>query len=89
LHSLAIQDIKADPSDKLWIATRKGGVTLFDPVRNENQTFLHEPLNSNSILFNDVTSTIVDDSLVWMGTYGEGVCIYNTRSKKKFTTKIV
>ena len=81
LKSLAIQDIKADASNKLWIATRNGGVTCFDPITSTSKTFTHDPLNKNSILFNDITSIIVDDTLIWMGTYGEGICIYNTVTK--------
>lgn len=82
IQSQIIQDIVSDAAGKLWIATHNGGVTMFDPKNQKSETFLHDPLRKNSLVFNDITSLVIDDSLVWMGTYGEGVCIYNTKNKQ-------
>lgn len=82
LKGLAIQDIKADDSEKLWIGTRSEGLTFFDPATGKTQTFQHDPLNKNSIVYNDITSIAIDDNLIWLGTYGEGVCVYDTQKKQ-------
>ncbi|MBC7485355.1 MAG: response regulator [Cytophagaceae bacterium] len=82
IQSQVIQDIVSEASGKLWIATHNGGVTMFDPNNRKSETFQHDPLRKNSLVFNDITSLVIDDSLVWMGTYGEGVCIYNTLRKQ-------
>jgi len=87
ISSLAIQDIKTDATGNLWIATRGGGVTKFNPSNGAHQSFIKDPYNKNSLVYNDVTSIVIDDSLIWMGTYGEGVCIYNTYTQQFYHHK--
>jgi ligand-binding sensor domain-containing protein/signal transduction histidine kinase/DNA-binding response OmpR family regulator len=79
LNSLAVNDVKGDNNGKLWIATWGGGVKEFDPVTKQVTNFFHDPANNNSIIYNDVKAVLPDDSIVWIGTHGEGLAVYDKK----------
>jgi ligand-binding sensor domain-containing protein/signal transduction histidine kinase/CheY-like chemotaxis protein/AraC-like DNA-binding protein len=82
LKSNYIHDIKQDKTGKLWIATWNGGLVQMDPRSGKIKNFTHEPDNQNSLIFNNIKSLVLQDSILWIGTHGEGLCVYDLRTGK-------
>jgi len=81
LSSNAITDIKSDAQGKLWIATWHGGIMRFDPETYAVKTFFNDPADGNSLIHNDAKTLLVDDTLVWIGTHGEGLAVYDMKRR--------
>jgi signal transduction histidine kinase/ligand-binding sensor domain-containing protein/DNA-binding NarL/FixJ family response regulator len=69
----AINDIKGDDQGNLWISTWHGGVMQFDPRTEKVKSFVNDPSNKNSLILNDAKTLLIDDTLIWIGTHGEGL----------------
>jgi ligand-binding sensor domain-containing protein/signal transduction histidine kinase/DNA-binding response OmpR family regulator len=82
LSNNAITDIKGDADGKLWIATWNGGVMQFDPTTQKVKTFMTDPADLNSIPINDAKVLLPDDTLVWVGTHGEGLAAFDKKRNK-------
>jgi ligand-binding sensor domain-containing protein/signal transduction histidine kinase/CheY-like chemotaxis protein/AraC-like DNA-binding protein len=78
----AITDIKSDNQGHLWLTTWSGGVMRFDPKTEKIKTFTHHPSDPNSLLLNDSKAILVDDTLVWIGTHGEGLVVYDQKRNR-------
>ncbi|MFM7021526.1 MAG: two-component regulator propeller domain-containing protein [Flavobacteriales bacterium] len=82
LSSNAILEIKEDKNGKLWLATWSGGLICFDPATRKSISYTNDPKNINSIIFNNIKSIIIEDSIIWIGTHGEGVCVMDLKTKQ-------
>ncbi|SEA87654.1 Signal transduction histidine kinase [Chitinophaga terrae (ex Kim and Jung 2007)] len=82
--NLAINDIQEDKNGDLWIATWAEGLIRYTPGNGQVQRYYHQPSDSNSLINNDVKALLPDDSLLWIGTHGEGLTVYHL-SKGTFT----
>lgn len=82
LTSDAINDIKSDKHGNLWITTWSGGVMQFDPVSAKITRYLNDPANNNSLIENDAKAILPDDTIVWIGTHGEGLTAYDLKRKE-------
>jgi signal transduction histidine kinase/ligand-binding sensor domain-containing protein/CheY-like chemotaxis protein/AraC-like DNA-binding protein len=82
LTSDAINDIKGDTDGTLWIATWNGGVMRFDPRNGRATNFLHDPANPNTLPINDAKVLLPDDTVVWIGTHGEGLAAYDRKHRR-------
>lgn len=80
LSSDAITEVREDEDGMLWLATWSGGVMQFNPETGVVKTFVHDPANINSLALNNVKSILPHDSLVWIGTHGEGLSVYNRKT---------
>ncbi|WP_256011241.1 hybrid sensor histidine kinase/response regulator transcription factor [Desertivirga xinjiangensis] len=69
-------------STGVWAGTNGGGLLYFDPVKGL-KSYVHDPVNQNSISGNNITS-LVKDRLgnLWVGTL-QGLC-YLDRKQNKF-----
>ncbi|MEO1447995.1 MAG: two-component regulator propeller domain-containing protein, partial [Bacteroidota bacterium] len=69
LRANFIRSLICDHEGNLWIGTRFGGLTRFNPAQNTWKTFMHNPNQDNSISNNEVL-TILEDSRhrIWAGT---------------------
>ncbi|SFO91696.1 Signal transduction histidine kinase [Chitinophaga sp. YR627] len=81
---LAINDIQEDKQGDLWIATWADGLIRYTPGNGRIQRYTHDPADSNSLVNNDVKALLTDDSLLWIGTHGEGLAVCNL-AKGTFT----
>jgi ligand-binding sensor domain-containing protein/CheY-like chemotaxis protein/AraC-like DNA-binding protein len=79
LSNDAITDIKGDKDGKLWIATWNGGIMQFDPKTQHIKKFVTDPSNVNSLPINDAKVLLPDDTLIWIGTHGEGLAAYDKK----------
>lgn len=87
INSNIIYDILKD-NNKLWIATRGGGLNIFDLQTETFESFRCIPQNENSICSNDLTVLHKDNSgRIWIGS-SSGISILSTDStgEEKFTT---
>lgn len=84
LTSNAINDIKGDREGKLWLSTWHGGVMQFDPKTEKIKSYVNDPANHRSLILNDAKTLLIDDSLVWIGTHGEGLVAFDTK-RQTFT----
>lgn len=62
--------VRQDPSSaKLWLATEKAGVALFDPIANKSINFRHNPNDPNSLSTDVIADLYVDSKgRVWILT---------------------
>jgi signal transduction histidine kinase/ligand-binding sensor domain-containing protein/DNA-binding response OmpR family regulator len=82
LRTDAINDVKGDADGTIWMATWAAGIKSYNPATGLVQQYQHNPADTNSLLQNDVKAILPDDSLVWIGTHGEGLAAFNKRTKQ-------
>lgn len=80
LTSVCVYAVKEDRDGRLWVATLRGGINVLDPGKNKFHTVAHDPLQSNSLVDNFVTSVAEDPGgNLWIGTDGNGISYWNRR----------
>jgi signal transduction histidine kinase/CheY-like chemotaxis protein/AraC-like DNA-binding protein/streptogramin lyase len=82
LSSNHIQDLKSDENGNCWIATWAGGLMQLTFQTKKIVTYKHDPKNSNSLIYNNIKSIALQDSLIWIGTHGEGLCAYHKKTNR-------
>lgn len=82
LSSNSILEIREDKKGDLWLATWSGGIMRFNPVTGKVISYVNDPGNANSLILNNVKSILPQDSLVWIGTHGEGLSVYDIKNDK-------
>lgn len=82
LSANVLYDIKEDNTGTIWIASWGGGVIRYDPANGTTRQYLHDPKNENSNILNNIKHILPDDSLVWIGTHGEGLAAFNTKQNR-------
>lgn len=83
LTSDAITEIKTDLNNNLWITSWGGGLMQFDPTRGKLiRHYLHDATDANSLLYNDAKSLLPDDTLIWVGTHGQGLAAYDLKRNR-------
>lgn len=64
-----IHDLLEDQYGYLWIATLRGGLNVYDPVKDRFASFQHDPDDSTSLRSNEIVSLLEDkDGIIWVGT---------------------
>ena len=72
--SQVITDLLSDKSGRLWIATRKDGLFMYNPITGKTIEF-HNEQNYASLASNRLTALFIDNGgNLWIGTDGAGVC---------------
>jgi ligand-binding sensor domain-containing protein/signal transduction histidine kinase len=77
LGSVAVNDMTEDKDGNLWVGTWSGGLKRVDARSGQVRSFLCNPRDDHSLVNNDVTSVVADDSLLWIGTQGDGLAAYD------------
>ena len=65
----------------IWVGTDGFGASLWDRKNNIFTNYSHNPNNPNSLSNNFVTKIVKDEKGIWFGTYGGGVCLFNSQTK--------
>jgi signal transduction histidine kinase/ligand-binding sensor domain-containing protein/CheY-like chemotaxis protein/HPt (histidine-containing phosphotransfer) domain-containing protein len=69
--------------DFLWVGTFNGGLNRIDLENNSVKVFRNDPLDSQSIGANGITSILrTSEGELLIGTYGGGLSIYDDESEK-------
>lgn len=86
LPSDFILSLSEQDSQHLWIGTDGEGASLWDRKNNTFTNYSYNPNNPNSLSNNFVSAILKDKKGTWFGTYGGGICFFNsqTRSFKKY-----
>ncbi|SFE09032.1 Signal transduction histidine kinase [Chitinophaga sp. CF118] len=82
LPSNVIYDIKGDNEENLWMASWGGGLITCNSSGSNVKQYLHDPSDINSIILNDIKSVLPDDSLIWIGTHGEGLAVFDKKKDR-------
>lgn len=76
-----ISDMR-EAQGKIWVATWGAGLKVIDKATQAVTQYRHHPNDPHSLVSDDVKVLLPDDSLIWMGTNGEGLVAFNTRTKE-------
>ena len=76
-----IKSIFSDKKGSVWLGSYYGGVNLWDKA-NTNFINLQENQGQNGLSYHVVSSIVAQDELVYFGTEGGGITVYNTQSNK-------
>jgi signal transduction histidine kinase/ligand-binding sensor domain-containing protein/DNA-binding response OmpR family regulator len=86
LSGNSVFSIFEDELSRKWIGTLLGGVNVIDKSKNQFKTFVHDPLNINSLGYDFIFSFCEDKhNNIWIGTDGGGFTIWN-KDAGKFTS---
>lgn len=77
-----IVDIKEDKEGNLWLASINRGIVKFDPTRQEFSHYENVPGDPTSLIYNHVKSLLIEDSIIWIGTFGEGLSAFDLRENR-------
>ena len=71
-----------DSQKRIWIGTYKGGISLYNPDKDEVVRFLSNENDSTTIPSNFIRGIVEDENrTIWIGTADNGLCKYNEKSK--------
>ena len=82
LNTGVIIDIKEDKKGNLWLASTNRGIVRFNPAKMEFTNYENQPTDPASLIYNNVKSLLVEDSIIWIGTFGEGLCVFDVRENR-------
>jgi ligand-binding sensor domain-containing protein/signal transduction histidine kinase/CheY-like chemotaxis protein/AraC-like DNA-binding protein len=82
LSSNAINDIQDGRDGNIWISTWQGGIMKFNTKTSTVHTFRNNVKDINSLIFNDAKSILPDDTILWVGTHGEGIAAFDEKHKR-------
>lgn len=84
----SIMKMVEDETGKLWLAT-PGELMQFDPSTESYDYFKNDLLNDASINYNSISSLFIDRTgILWVGTSGMGINIYDPKSNR-FSTLFI
>ena len=76
-----VKSIYTDKKGSVWVGSYYGGVNLWDKA-NINFINLQENQGQKGLSYHVVSSIAAQDELVYFGTEGGGITIYNTKTDK-------
>ena len=80
-----IWDLLVDQQGRLWVATRGGGLSIFDPHTETFTRVRHNPEQAGSIPSDDVRALYEDSSgQLWVGTETGQLCRLTTSAPNQF-----
>ncbi len=78
----AVYGLAEDADGALWIAT-PAELMRFNPKKSDYVSFRNDPLNPQSINHNGISSVFIDKTgILWVGTTGQGINIYDPKAQK-------
>lgn len=82
-----IRKITEDKQGNLWLATPHG-LGIFNPVTSEYRYYESDPFDASTISYHSITSMYKSrNDIMWLGTAGMGIDIYNPNSSRFSTFK--
>ncbi|OQB31259.1 MAG: Sensor histidine kinase TodS [Bacteroidetes bacterium ADurb.Bin174] len=76
-----VSGICEDADGNIWIGTEDAGLNKLDVESNLFESFLpnHPP---SGLSYHNVHDVVLDDELLWIATFSQGINVYNTKTKK-------
>lgn len=85
-----VYSIFEDSSSNVWLGTKADGLVKLSPLPGggyESVHFRHDPSDPASLSCNSVYSVTQDkDGRIWIGTYGDGLCMLPSPESTDFRT---
>ena len=82
LNNDFIYDLAEGPDGTLWIATKGGGLSAYDPGRGDFRNYRHESDDPGSIAGNFARAVLADkDGTVWVGLRDGGLDRFDPRTE--------
>ncbi|HKR67127.1 MAG TPA: two-component regulator propeller domain-containing protein, partial [Thermoanaerobaculia bacterium] len=76
-----VRDVRAGRDGVVWIATREGGLSRWDPASETFKTWMHDEHRANSLSADYITSIQPDaDGTLWLGTF-EGLDHFDPKTE--------
>lgn len=77
-----VRDIHEDFYRNIWIATPYDGLGIIDTINHSIKYYKNKKFDPNSLSSNNVTciSQTSDKNIIWVGTQGNGLCKFDTKS---------
>jgi signal transduction histidine kinase/ligand-binding sensor domain-containing protein/DNA-binding response OmpR family regulator len=85
LNYSVVSAIQAD-DDYLYIATELGGLNILD---RKEDTFSYVNSGKSGSKEDNLKALLLDQELLWIGTFNNGISIYDTRSQKINTSSYI
>ncbi len=83
IQSNIVSSLQEDSQGRIWIATARGGLTVYDKDKNSFKTFRHSDNDPTSISSDNLMPILVDEKdNVWIGTESSAVSRYDHISGK-------
>tara|TARA_R100001143_G_scaffold63570_1_gene72059 strand:+ start:12819 stop:16958 length:4140 start_codon:yes stop_codon:yes gene_type:complete len=83
----SVHKIVEDPKGHFWLGS-VAGLMQFDPSTKQFSYHRHDPLNSQSLSYNIVSSLLIDNTgILWIGTSGMGINILDFKANR-FSTLV-
>jgi len=83
----AVGSMTSDKNNNLYFATEGGGITIFNS-KTEKTSYL-TTYNSKKLKSDNTKSLYLsDEGLLWIGTFTDGISVYNTNTKKFEVNKV-
>lgn len=76
ITDVAVLDLESDKYGDIWSVGWKAGLHQWNPITGHQQTWKHSDVDSLSLITDDIKSLAVQDSIIWLGTHGEGLAIF-------------
>lgn len=81
LNTGVIIDIQEDKHGILWLASTNG-IIRFDPRKEVFKSYTNDPADPESLIYNNVKSLLIEDSIIWIGTFGRGLSFFNINTEQ-------
>ncbi len=89
LESNVVISLAKDRQGLIWIATRGGGLTVFNKMTNTFKTYRHLNDDIHSILSDSLSTIFIDQKdKIWIGTDTKGISLFDPGSGKFFNYAI-
>lgn len=82
LISNDVYDVQKDSLGNLWVATWNGGISKLNLKTQRFTNYKHDSRNIFSLNYNNVKTLLPEDSIVWIGTHGEGLAVLDVRTNR-------
>jgi signal transduction histidine kinase/CheY-like chemotaxis protein/ligand-binding sensor domain-containing protein/HPt (histidine-containing phosphotransfer) domain-containing protein len=73
-------NVYANSKDKVWVGSFQSGISCLDLTNNTFANYKHDPLRSNSLSGNSVTSFIERENNLWIGTQNGGPSVFHSQT---------
>lgn len=81
----AITAIEEDENNNLWLGTWGKGICRFNKSTGDVKHFYNNPKNPNGLSYNRIREIVIDNGIMWVGTFGGGLFKAEISNNKKIT----
>jgi ligand-binding sensor domain-containing protein len=75
----SVETLFIDSKENIWIGTKSGGVSKYNPVTGKFKNIVNNYQQTNAVISSNRVLSFYEDKQgkIWMGTWGEGLFVYN------------